>query len=183
MELLAALAEHAAASDRRMGSHTIWRHRRAGGAAACRPGEHSHAAQARLKRECPDTCPTARYSAATGTVVGFRTRGIAPPTTDGAHELGNRKRQGPAGRVGARRHSLGRPDHTRSLPRHCRTRCAGAPVRPDHCSPGVSATLGHSLAPLHDFAGAPRSAAGARYGFGISGSDSAQLATWRRLEP
>ena len=36
MELLSAIAEHAAASDRRMGPTTFRRRRRAGGAAACR---------------------------------------------------------------------------------------------------------------------------------------------------
>src|SRR5215472_4099175 len=142
MELLTTLAEHAATPVRRVGSPAFRRRRRTDGAAACRSGEHSHADQARPSGECPATCPVARHSAATGTVVDARTRGIAPPTTGGAHELGNGKRQGPAGRFGARRYSLGRPDHARSLAWHCRTRRADVVVRsPDHPA-RVPAVLG-----------------------------------------
>src|SRR5215472_3708541 len=164
MELLTTLAEHAATPVRRVGSPAFRQRRRTDEAAACRPGEHSHADQARSGGECPATCPVARHSAATGTVVDARTRGIAPPPTGGAHELGNGKRQGPAGRFGARRYSLGRPDHTRSVAWHCRTRCAGAAVCPDQCSPRVSAALEHSFAPRHDLAGTARPLTGARNG-------------------
>ena len=47
MELLAASAEHAAASDRRMGPAALRRRRRAGRAAACGPGKFAGAGQAR----------------------------------------------------------------------------------------------------------------------------------------
>jgi hypothetical protein len=76
-------------------------------------------------------------------------------------------------RVGDRRYSLGRSDHARSLAWHCRTRCAGTAVCSDHRPPGVSATLGHSLAPRHDLASTARSPAGARHDIGISGSSRA----------
>ena len=51
MELLAASAEHAAASDRRMGPAALRRRRRAGGAAAGRTGKLAGAGQARPGRE------------------------------------------------------------------------------------------------------------------------------------
>ena len=54
MELLAASAEHAAASDRRMGPPALRRRRRARGAAACRAGKFARAGQARSGGErCP----------------------------------------------------------------------------------------------------------------------------------
>jgi len=53
VELLAALAEHAAAPRDRKGSPALRRCRGARGATACGPGEHSQADQARSGGECP----------------------------------------------------------------------------------------------------------------------------------
>ena len=54
-----------------------------------------------------------RYSAAEGTRIGFGARGIAPPATGGADQLGDGRRQGAAGGAGVRGFALGRSDHAR----------------------------------------------------------------------
>ena len=81
MELLAASAEHAAASDRRMGPPALRRRRRAGRAAPRRPREHAGAGQARPGRERPLARAAPRHSAAAGTRAEFGARGIAAPAT------------------------------------------------------------------------------------------------------
>ena len=63
MELLAALAEHAAASGRRMGPHAFRWRRCALRAATCRPGEFTGAGQARSDGECGVARPAARHAA------------------------------------------------------------------------------------------------------------------------
>ena len=67
MELLAASAEHAAASDRRMGPAALRRRRRAGGAAARGAGEFAGAGQARPGGERALAGAAPRHSAAAGT--------------------------------------------------------------------------------------------------------------------
>ena len=64
MELLAAPAEYAAASDRRMGPAALRRRRRAGGAAAGGPGKLAGAGQARSGGERAAARAAPRYSAA-----------------------------------------------------------------------------------------------------------------------
>src|SRR5215475_640659 len=92
MELLAAFAEHAAASDCRMGPPAFWRSRCTGGAAALGPGEHSSSDQARSGRERSLARAAPRHSGPAGTQANFRARGIAPPAIGGTDEFGDGRR-------------------------------------------------------------------------------------------
>ena len=92
MELLAALAEHAAAPDRRMGPPAFRRRRRAGGAAARRARELARAGQARPGGERPLARAAPRHSAAAGTRAGLGAGGIAAPAIGGADQLGDGRR-------------------------------------------------------------------------------------------
>src|SRR5262249_799175 len=85
----AAFAEHAAASDCRMGPPALWRSRCTGGAAALGPGEHSSADQARSGRERSLARAAPRHSGPAGTHARFSARGIAPPAIGLAAQLGN----------------------------------------------------------------------------------------------
>ena len=129
MELLAAFAEHAAASDCRMGPPAVRWRRHTSRAAARGPGEHSGAGQARSGRECSLARAAPRHSGAAGTRASFGARGITPPATCGTYQLGDGRRTNSAGGACGRRSALGRSDNTRCLARHRRTRCAGALVR------------------------------------------------------
>src|SRR6516225_1693179 len=100
MELLAAFAEHAATSDRRMGAPALWRSRCTGGAAALGPGEHSSADQARSGRERSLARAAPRHSIPSGTQANFSTRGIAPPAIGGTDQLGDGWRARAASRTG-----------------------------------------------------------------------------------
>ena len=106
----------------------------------------------------------ARYSAAQGTRIDVGARGIAPPATGGADQLGDGRRQGAAGGAGVRGFALGRSDHARCVARHCRARRAGAALHRGDDPARVSPALGHALASRHDFAGAARPRPGARHG-------------------
>src|SRR5262245_23481667 len=100
MELLAAFAEHAAASDCRMGAPAIRGRRSTGGATVLGPGEHSSADQARSGRERSLARAAPRHSRPTGTQVNFSARGIAPPTIGGTDQLGDGWRARAASRAG-----------------------------------------------------------------------------------
>src|SRR4029077_10141580 len=89
MELRTAFAEHAAASDCRMGAPAIRGRRFTGGAAALGPGEHSSTDQARSGRERSLARVAPRHSTPAGTHAHFSARGIAPPAIGGADQLGN----------------------------------------------------------------------------------------------
>ena len=100
VELLAASAEHATAPDRRMGPPALRRRRRSSRAAARGAGEFAGAGQARSGGKCVLACAAPRHSAAEGTHVGFRGRGITSPATGGADQLGDGRRQGSVGGAG-----------------------------------------------------------------------------------
>src|SRR5215813_8001455 len=108
MELLAAFAEHAAASDCRMGAPAIRGRRFAGGTAALGPGEHSGADQARSGRERSVACAAPRHSGPAGTQANSSARGIAPPAIGGTDEFGDGWRALAASRADPRRPALGR---------------------------------------------------------------------------
>ena len=91
-------------------------------------------------------------------------RGIAPPATGGADQLGHGRRQGAAFGAGVRGFALGRSDHARRAARHCRARRAGAALHRGDDPARVSPALGHALASRHHFARAARPRPGARNG-------------------
>src|SRR5689334_706191 len=120
MELLAAVAEYATASDCRMGTPAIRERRYTSRAAALGPGEHSSADQARSGRKRSLARAAPRYSAPAGTQANFSARGVAPPAIGGADELGNGRRARAAWRADPGRPALGRSDNTRCPPWHRR---------------------------------------------------------------
>jgi class 3 adenylate cyclase len=69
VELLSAIAEHAAPSDRRMGPGALRRRGGAGRAAARRPREFARPGQARSGGECPAACAAPRRSSAQAACV------------------------------------------------------------------------------------------------------------------
>ena len=134
MALCAAPAEHAAASDRRMGPPTVRRRRHAGRAAPRGAGEHASAD--RLDpAECCAARPAPRHSLAEGARASFGPGGVAAAGTGGADQFGDGRRTIPIGRVGVRGSAMGRSDLARCLGRHRRTRRARAIVRSYHCRP------------------------------------------------
>jgi hypothetical protein len=94
MELLPTFAEHAAAPVHRVGQPAFRRSRRTGGAAACRPGEHSYADQSSIRRRMSLARAASRHAATKRTRVDSSAGRAAATTTGGAHELGSGKRQG-----------------------------------------------------------------------------------------
>ena len=162
--LLAASAEHAAAPDRRVGPAALWRRRCAGGAAAGGPGKLAGAGQARRRGKRSLARTAARYSAAQGAGIDLGARGIAPPATGGADELGHGWRQGTAVGPGVRGFALGRSDHARCVAQHRRARRAGAALHRGDDPARVSPAVGHALASRHDFTRAARPRPGARHG-------------------
>src|SRR5246127_2472473 len=118
MELLTAVAEHAAASDCRMGTPAIRERRYTSRAAALGPGEHSSADQARSGRERSLARAAPRHSGPAGIQANFSARGIATPAIGSADQFGNGRRALAASRADPRRPALGRPDNTRCLAWH-----------------------------------------------------------------
>jgi SAM domain (Sterile alpha motif) len=124
----AAFAEHPSAPRHRVGPAAVWRQRRAGGAAACRPGEHSHADQARSGGECPIARAAPRRAATEGTCIDSSAGGAAATAIRGADRRDDRERKGSAVGAGVRGLALGRSDDARCTARPCRAWCAGALV-------------------------------------------------------
>ena len=83
-----------------------WGRQRFGGAditrraASRRPGEYADAGQARPGGECPLTRATLGHPFTAGPCSDFRARGVAAPTADSAHQLGNGRRANSAGGAG-----------------------------------------------------------------------------------
>jgi tetratricopeptide (TPR) repeat protein len=102
MELFAAPAEHAVASDCRMGPSALRRRRPAGGASPHRSGKLAGAGQARPCGECPVAGAAPRHSAAAGTLAGSGAGGIAASAIGSADKLGAGRRAGAAGGTGVR---------------------------------------------------------------------------------
>ena len=113
MEFLAAVAEHAAAPDRRVGPPPFRRRRRSRRAAARRSREHAAVHQARPDRKCPAAGASARHPAAAGARIETRAGGIAAPAIGGAARVVHGGRAGAAGRAGDRGLALGRSDDAR----------------------------------------------------------------------
>src|ERR1700733_5521923 len=107
MELLAASAEHAAASDRRMGPAALRWRRRVPGTAAYGAGEFAGAGEARFGGKPALAGAAPRNTAAKGTRSGFCAGGSAPAATGGSDELGDGGRQGLAAGAGVRGPALG----------------------------------------------------------------------------
>src|ERR1700756_4367603 len=99
MELLTAVAEHAAASDCRMGTPAIRERRYTSRAAALGPGEHSGADQARSGRERSLARAAPRHSGPARMQANFGSRGIASPAIGGADQLANGRRARAANRA------------------------------------------------------------------------------------
>ena len=135
MDVFAASAEHAAAPDYRMGPPKIRQRRNACGAAPCRSGKFAGAGQARPGGKCRAPSLAARYSTAARTRAGFAAGGIAAPAIGRDDQLDHGRRAESAGRVGARRHTLGRPDNARSscvaLPNVAHWRLCSLSLPPD----------------------------------------------------
>src|SRR5215470_16253678 len=100
MELLAAAAKHAAASDRRMGATAVRRRGRSRRATVRGPRKHRGAVEARPSRERPLSGAAPGYSAAAGTRADLSARRVAPPTIGGTDDLGDGRCAGSAGGAG-----------------------------------------------------------------------------------
>src|SRR5580693_4731759 len=100
MELLAAFAEHAVASDRRMGPPAFWEHRRPCRATARRARKLAGPGQTRPCRECCAARAALGHSATRGTPAKLGARGIAAPAIGGVDQLADGGRQGAAGGAG-----------------------------------------------------------------------------------
>src|SRR5215469_998012 len=111
MELLAALAEYAAASDRRMGATAVRRRGRIRRATARGPREHAGAVKARPGGERPVAGAAPGRSAAAGTRADLDAGRAAPPAIGGADGFGDGKCAGSAGGARDRGSALGRSDN------------------------------------------------------------------------
>src|SRR6516225_3776659 len=89
MELFAATAKHAAASDRRLGPPALWWRRQTRRAAPGRPGEYAGAGRARPCGKRAVTRAAIGHSAAKGARTDFGAGGVAAPAIGSADQLGD----------------------------------------------------------------------------------------------
>src|SRR5215472_10733587 len=111
MELLAALAKHAAASYRRSVATAVRQRGRIRRATARGAREHAGAIEARPDGERPLAGATLGHSAAAGTRADLRARGVAPPAIGGADDHADGQCAGSASNAGDRGSALGRSDN------------------------------------------------------------------------
>ena len=144
--VVAAVAEHAAAPDRRMGPPAL-RRGPARRTALGRPREHSGSDRPgpnriRASARAPGRCPLAR-----GPGSETRARGVAPPATGGDDGMDSGGRADASGRARLRGPALGRPDFARSHARAGRARGAGAVAHHRDDAAGVPPALEREVAP------------------------------------
>ena len=182
MELLTAFAEHAAVSDHRVGPPAFRWRRRAGGTAACRPGEHADADQARSGGECSVARAAPRHAPTKGTHGNSSAGGVAAKAIRSADRLDDRERKGPAVGAGVRGLAMGRSDDARCAPRPCRAWRAGAFVHRGDGAAGVPAALEHPVASRHHLARAARPPSGAGDGWRPCGPTRAPEGSGRECD-
>ena len=169
MELLAASAEYASASRRRLGPAALRGRGHARRSAARRSRGDVAAQQARSGRIRAAAGATGRHSAAARPRRQYHAGRIATPADGGAARLGDGECASPADLARVRGPALGRSDDARPDARPRRARRAGPAIGRRDDTARIPCAVGRALASRDNHADAARSASGREHGCGTGG--------------